>query len=60
MPLTEAQKRATSKWNKNNLDRIQVVVKKGEKEIIKSFAKEHGLSLNSFICQAIKEKMAKK
>jgi uncharacterized protein (DUF1778 family) len=60
MTLTKAQKKATAKWNKANLDRIQLVVKKGEKDNIKRAAQMNGQSLNSYIVSAIHEKMAKK
>ena len=58
-PLTDAHKRATSKWNKNNLDRIQLVVKKGQKEKIKEIARKYNKSLNAYITDAIKEYLKK-
>ena len=57
--VTDAQKKATLKWNKNNLDRIQLVVKKGQKDQIKKIAKKHNKSLNGYIIDAIKEYMKK-
>ena len=47
------------KYNEKAYDRIQLVVKKGKKEEIKSFAENHGYSLNSFVNEAIDEKMQK-
>ena len=41
------------KWNKNNYDRIQLTVPKGEKDIIKAHADKKGESLNGFISRAI-------
>ena len=45
------------KYNEKAYDRIQLVVKKGKKEEIKAYAEEHGYSLNSFVIEAIDEKM---
>lgn len=57
MSLTEAQKRANAKYNAKAYDRIELKVKKGKKEVIKSHAENHGQSLNGFINEAIDEKM---
>ena len=46
-----------NKWNKNNYDRIEVVVPKGEKDIIKAHAQTTGESTNEFIKRAIKTTM---
>ena len=48
-----AQKEATARYNKKAYDRIDVVVPKGQREIIKAFAASQGKSLNRFICDAI-------
>lgn len=45
------------KYNEKAYDRIQIVVKKGDKELVKACADKAGLSVNRFICEAIKEKM---
>ena len=45
------------KYNEKAYDRIQLVVKKGKKEEIKAYAENHGYSLNSFVNEAIDEKM---
>lgn len=58
-PLSDAQKKATAKWNKENLDRIQIVVRKGQKKIIQELANSHNESLNSYIVKAIKERAKK-
>ena len=57
MPISEAQKRATMKYMKNNYDRIELKVPKGEKEKMQSFAQQQGKSLNAFVNEAIKEKI---
>lgn len=50
---SDAQKEATARYNKKAYDRIDVVVPKGQREIIKTFAASQGKSLNRFICDAI-------
>ena len=54
---SDAQKEATARYNKKAYDRIDLVVKKGQRQIIKDFAASQGKSLNGFICDAIYEKM---
>lgn len=49
----DSQKEATARYNKKAYDRINVIVKKGQREIIKTFAASQGKSLNRFICDAI-------
>ena len=44
-----------NKWQSENCDRINLVVKKGEKERLKAHANERGESLNAFIVRAIRE-----
>lgn len=52
-PISEARKRANKKWNDANMkemyDRIQLVVPKGQREIIKDRAAALGLSVNQYI-----------
>lgn len=54
---SDAQKEATARYNKKAYDRIDVVVPKGQREIIKAFAASQGKSLNRFICDAIEVQM---
>ena len=56
-PYSEAKKRANQKWDSANLDRISVVIPKGEKDIIKAHAESKGESLNAFAVRAIHETM---
>ena len=58
MAYTEAQKQATARYNKKAYDRIDIVVPKGKREVIKAFAKAHGTSVNKFINDAIDKAMA--
>ena len=56
---TDAQKEATARYNRKTYDRINVIVKKGQRQIIKDFAARQGKSLNRFICDAIEAQMHK-
>lgn len=49
MAYSEAQKRATIKWKKENTEQITFDVKPGMKEIYKKQAAEHGMSLKGYI-----------
>lgn len=54
MPVSQAQKRATAKYEKENYDKILTRFPKGTKEkILETGAK----SVNSFIIQAVNEKL---
>ena len=57
LPKTEAQIRATRKYDEKAYDRIGIMVPKGSKEKIKAFASKTGESLNGFINRAIDEAM---
>jgi len=53
--LSKPQTKASNKYNAKAYDRIALQVKKGQKEVIKVHAEQHGESLNGFINRAIKE-----
>lgn len=57
MPVSKAQQKATNKWIEKAYDRINLTVPKGKKDTIKAHAESHGQSVNSFINEAIDEKM---
>ncbi|RGG71139.1 hypothetical protein DWW95_06800 [Ruminococcus sp. AF17-6LB] len=57
MPYTEAQKKATAKYMKNNLDDIKVRVPKGKREIYKAHAERKGKSLNALIIELLEKDM---
>ena len=57
MKYSNAQKEATARYNKKTYDRINVIVKKGQRDVIKAFAASQGKSLNRFICDAIAYQM---
>lgn len=42
-------------WQKENMDRINLTMPKGQKEVIKDHAAAHGESVNGFINRAIGE-----
>ena len=46
-----------NRWNAKAYDRIELRVKKGQKDAIKASADEAGLSLNAYIQQAIEKQM---
>ncbi len=55
MAISKAQQKAVHKYVKNNYDRIEVTVKKGEKDRLKAHAEQRGETLNGFINRAIEE-----
>mgnify|MGYP004629455695 len=55
MAPTDAQKKATAKWNAEKVDRIVFRVVKGQKEIIQRHAESQCESLSSFLNRAVKE-----
>ena len=58
MAVSEAQKRATTKWLDNNpYDRLSVFVPQGGKEQIKGKAAAEGESLNEYVNKAITARM---
>ena len=53
MAYSAAQKKATAKYMKNNLDEIKIRVPKGKKEIYKRQAAQKGYSLNAYIIKLL-------
>lgn len=60
MAYSEAQKEATARYNKKAYDRIDLVVPKGKRDIIKAFAESKGKSTNKFINDAIDKAITEK
>lgn len=60
-PMSEARKAANKKWNDANLkdkyDRIQLVVPKGEKDLIKAAADQVNESVSAYIYAAVRQRM---
>ncbi len=48
-----------NKWQKENQERIILMVKKGKKECIRSHAEAKGMSLNAYINELIEKDMQK-
>ena len=57
--VSDAQKKATAKYEKNNYDDVRLRVKKGERELIRAYAESQGKSLNGYINDLIKADMSK-
>lgn len=55
MGYTQAQNRATQKYQRENLEQVAIRVKKGEREKMKQIADAAGLSLAELIRQAVSE-----
>ena len=47
--MSEAKKKANRKYNEKAQDQLKIVVKKGERDIIKAYAESIGKSLNGYI-----------
>ena len=54
---SDAQRRAVAKYNAANYERVELRLKKGKKDIVKSHADTKGESLNEFVNRAIDETM---
>lgn len=48
-----AQQKATQKYNKNNYDRLELVIPKGKKDELKQVAKDNGDTVNTYIIKCI-------
>ena len=56
----DSQKEATARYNKKAYDRINIIVKKGQRQIIKDYAASQGKSLNRFILDLVENEMNQK
>lgn len=56
---TASQNKAQNKWINKKYDRINLLVSKGKKQVIKEHAEQRGESVNAFINRAIDETMEK-
>lgn len=57
MATSKAQQKAVNKYMAVKYDRINLIVEKGKKDIIKVHAESRGESVNGFINRAINETM---
>ena len=55
MAPSDAQKRATLKWQKEKVEEIKFRVPKGKKAFLKAHAESTGESLNAFLLRAAEE-----
>lgn len=55
MPYSEAQKKATLKYRKENYARINLDLKKEKKEEYRAQAAAHGMSLNAYIISLLEK-----
>lgn len=55
MPVSEAKKKASKKYQKKNYDRVNILLPKGTKEEIKNT----GESVNGFVNKAVKDRLYK-
>ena len=53
------QSEYANKWTAEKKDRLSIFVDKGQKAVIKDHASRKGLSLNSYVVQAINDQMTK-
>lgn len=54
---SNAQKEATARYNKRAYDRIEIKVKKGDKQKIFAYAASQGQSVNQFVVNLINREM---
>lgn len=57
MATSKAAQKAVNKYMRENYDRINLTMPKGQKELVKAHAEAHSESLNGFINRAITETM---
>ena len=56
-PQSKAHIKASNKYNTKAYDRININVKKGEREKIKAYAQSKGMSLNAYVTGLIYKDM---
>lgn len=56
-PQSKAHQKASNKYQAKAYDRINLLVKKGEREKIKEYAESKGLSLNAYVTGLIYKDM---
>ena len=53
------QKKYINEYNSQHYDKVALRLPKGQREIVKAYASEKGMSLNSYLVALIKEDMEK-
>ena len=56
-PQSKAHQKASNKYQSKAYDRMNLIVKKGEREKIKAYAESKGLSLNAYVTGLIYKDM---
>lgn len=56
-PQSKAHQKASNKYQAKAYDRMNLLVKKGEREKIKAYAESKGLSLNAYVTGLIYKDM---
>lgn len=59
MSYSEAQKKATMKYIKENYERLNLMLPKGKKEVYQAYAKSKGKSLTQYWVDCIESDIAK-
>lgn len=57
MAVSKAQQKAVNKYVRDNYDRVNVNMPKGQKETVRAHAEARGESVNAFINRAVLETM---
>ena len=57
MPTSNAQKKASKKYTKENYENLMIRVRKGNRAKVKDFAESQGNSINSFVKDLISKEM---
>ena len=57
MAVSKAQQKAVNKYVRDNYDRVNVNMPKGQKETVKAHTEARGESVNAFINRAVLETM---
>ena len=57
MPVSKKQQMSVAKYKRENYERVDLSLHKGEKDKIKAAAEAAGLSLNAYIVNAVKAYM---
>jgi uncharacterized protein (DUF1778 family) len=55
--MSKTSSAVKNRYNAKTYDRIELVVKKGEKDVIKAYAESNGETVNGFINRVISEAM---
>ena len=55
MQASDAQKKASKKWNQEKVDSLHIRVKKGMREVVQEHANKQQETVNTFVIRAIQE-----